>query len=288
MIDVPFCLACAEAPLLLVQARVNDEGQHGFVIDTGNGAPAALLVAPALVRDLSMPMATAPVEVNALTRATLHSFELGTYRLQHVEAAVLPAIDQINERLGSTIAGNLGHAFLKDWRVRIDYRNHRLQLAQESAASTIGCASFETGPGGAFILLPAQVNGRGPYRFLLDTGASSSAISPQLAGDLGIIGQPVEALGVMGSATARLAMLDSLDVAGHTQQDIEIAIIDIFGYTSNAAGAAVAGIIQSSRSTVPNTKYLLPGISGCMAARAFVIRFSISNCFAMTKSQYGQ
>jgi predicted aspartyl protease len=155
-------------------------------------------------------------------------------------------MDQINERLGTAIAGNLGYAFLSNWRIRIDYQKQRLQLTTEAAEHRDDSVPFETGPGGAFILLPVLVNGSGPYRFLLDTGASSSVLSPKLSAELGISGQPVEALGVMGTPQAVLATLDSLRVGGYTVPGLEVAIIDIFGYTSNAAGVAVDGIIGYS------------------------------------------
>src|SRR5580704_18446199 len=40
------------------------------------------------------------------------------------------------------------------------------------------------------IVAPVMVNGRGPYRFIIDTGASDSTVSPDLARTLGL--QPTE------------------------------------------------------------------------------------------------
>jgi predicted aspartyl protease len=54
------------------------------------------------------------------------------------------------------------------------------------------------------VLAPVHVNGRGPYRFIVDTGANRSALSPRLVEDLGLSiaeGSVIEVHGVTGSAS---------------------------------------------------------------------------------------
>jgi hypothetical protein len=54
------------------------------------------------------------------------------------------------------------------------------------------------------VLAPVYVNGRGPYRFILDTGANRSALSPHLVTELGLTIAPesvIEVHGVTGSAS---------------------------------------------------------------------------------------
>jgi predicted aspartyl protease len=239
MIDLPFRLASSEIPLILVPARVNGAEAADFVLDTGNGAPVPLVVNPSLVHRLGL---SPEGEGGPFPRVRLSRFELGAYALHDVEAGVLGAMDDIADRAGVRVAGNLGFAFLNRWRVRIDYAHCRLGLAPGGGAGM----PFETGPGGAFILLPAEIDGRGPYRFLLDTGASASVISPRLAAELGLRGSPAEAVGVMGDLPAQVVTLPTLRAAGHTRRDAPAAVIDIFDFTSQAAGAAVDGILGYS------------------------------------------
>ena len=65
------------------------------------------------------------------------------------------------------------------------------------------------------ILAPVTVNGRGPWRFLVDTGANRSALSPGLVATLGLEATPgaeVRLSGVTGSAivpTVRVARLEA-------------------------------------------------------------------------------
>lgn len=48
------------------------------------------------------------------------------------------------------------------------------------------------------ILAPVEINGRGPFRFILDTGANSSALAPDVAEKLGLPATESTVLGVHG------------------------------------------------------------------------------------------
>ncbi|HET7204923.1 MAG TPA: retroviral-like aspartic protease family protein [Steroidobacteraceae bacterium] len=70
------------------------------------------------------------------------------------------------------------------------------------------------------IVASVHVDGRGPYRFVVDTGANRSAISPRLAADLALsssAGASVDLHGVTGSA-----ILPSVDVASLRAGELEI------------------------------------------------------------------
>ncbi len=69
------------------------------------------------------------------------------------------------------------------------------------------------------IVIEARVNGEGPYRFLLDTGASISVIFEELAGKAELQSIPASAVtvhGVVGSGTFPLLAVDRLDVGNET------------------------------------------------------------------------
>lgn len=64
------------------------------------------------------------------------------------------------------------------------------------------------------ILVPVMINGRGPFRFIIDTGASHSALSPQLVATLGlplVEGGDVALSGVTGSATVPTVRIELLE-----------------------------------------------------------------------------
>jgi len=54
------------------------------------------------------------------------------------------------------------------------------------------------------IVAPVMIDGKGPFRFIIDTGASSSTISPQLAATLGLTPTALTATGQMTSQTTMI------------------------------------------------------------------------------------
>jgi predicted aspartyl protease len=63
------------------------------------------------------------------------------------------------------------------------------------------------------VLVPVMVNGQGPFRFIVDTGANRSTISPHLVRMLGLtpeVGSTVVVNGITGAARTDYVMVDSL------------------------------------------------------------------------------
>src|SRR6185369_13500454 len=65
------------------------------------------------------------------------------------------------------------------------------------------------------LLVPVTINGQGPFRFVLDTGANRSVLTPQLAAHLGLAVSTTSRLtmtGVTGSASVPTVAVDRLKV----------------------------------------------------------------------------
>jgi predicted aspartyl protease len=63
------------------------------------------------------------------------------------------------------------------------------------------------------VVVPVMINGRGPFRFIVDTGANHSTISPQLAHVLGLTpadGSTVVVNGITGAAQTSFVTVDRL------------------------------------------------------------------------------
>jgi predicted aspartyl protease len=89
------------------------------------------------------------------------------------------------------------------------------------------------------IWAPVLINGKGPYRLVLDTGASRSALSERVAADLGL---PIETdavrlLGVTGTTLASAVRLDSMEFGELVIQKTRVPIIaDAFGGADGVLG----------------------------------------------------
>jgi predicted aspartyl protease len=90
------------------------------------------------------------------------------------------------------------------------------------------------------IWAPVLINGQGPFRLVLDTGASRSAIVPRVAEalKLPIAVDSVQLRGVTGSAVASSITVDTLEVGDLILQGAKMPIVaDVFGGADGVLGA---------------------------------------------------
>lgn len=90
------------------------------------------------------------------------------------------------------------------------------------------------------IWAPVLINGRGPYRLVLDTGASHSAIVAQVANSLGIpVAQlaTIRVTGVTGSAMVPTVPIDRMEVGDLSVDSTVLPIVaDVFGGAQGVLG----------------------------------------------------
>lgn len=87
---------------------------------------------------------------------------------------------------------------------------------------------------------PVYINGQGPFRLVLDTGANRTAIVPALATRLGAQMEPttVKLLGVTGSSMVPMINVQSIEVGDLWLGDRQVAIVpDVFGGAEGVLGA---------------------------------------------------
>jgi predicted aspartyl protease len=79
------------------------------------------------------------------------------------------------------------------------------------------------------ILAPVMVNGRGPFRFVLDTGANYSTVSPLLLNALGLQVAPDQSRlvhGVTGTAYVPTVLIDKLEAGSVTVENAYMPIVE--------------------------------------------------------------
>jgi hypothetical protein len=102
-----------------------------------------------------------------------------------------------------------------------------LVFALRSAQATVPMTWDSTG----HVVVAAQVDGKGPYPFILDTGADESGVYDWFAKTLDLpAGRARELSGATGSEPSTVAKLSTLSVDGHVIRQVE------------ADGAKLAGV----------------------------------------------
>jgi predicted aspartyl protease len=111
-------------------------------------------------------------------------------------------------------------------------------FATEPSEATIGTASTAeeqphyavptTADRAGRILAPIEINGRGPFRFILDTGANRSALSPRVAETLEL--PPTKAAqlgvhGVTGTANVPAVLVDRIRAGEIAFEDLDVPVL---------------------------------------------------------------
>jgi predicted aspartyl protease len=90
------------------------------------------------------------------------------------------------------------------------------------------------------VWVPVYINGKGPYKLVLDTGANRTAVIPSLAKKIGTpAGSNVlKVLGATGSAIVPAIRVNSIEVGDLFLGDRQVAIVpDVFGGAQGVLGA---------------------------------------------------
>lgn len=79
------------------------------------------------------------------------------------------------------------------------------------------------------VVVPVEVDGRGPFRFIIDTGAGHSTISPWLVKELGLPVSKVPAIdveGVTGSAAVPAVQIQTLRAGSLVIRDVALPVLE--------------------------------------------------------------
>jgi predicted aspartyl protease len=248
---VKFRLAGGAQPLILLPVHVNDRGPFDFILDTGAGTS---LLTPELAKQLKVKIVGSKEGQSAggkvaVLLAKADSLAVGDARIGDVDLGVVD-LAHVGKTIGAKIDGDLGYNFLKHFRVTINYRDCEIRFddpkrveAFERAAKTevpIRLAS----PAKPLLLIDVHLNGRGPFQFAIDTGTSTTAITPQLASELGVANSPIGTGTTAGAhVDVRAGNIESFQLGGAKIDNMTVVVADFFEMLSAAIGAKLDGIV---------------------------------------------
>lgn len=249
---VKFRLAGGAQPLILVPVEVNGEGPFEFILDTGAGTSllSAELGQKLGVKVIGSKQGQSAGGAVAVSLAKVSSLAVGSVKLEDVDVGLVD-LSHIGKTVGTKIDGDLGYNFLKHFRVTVDYRQSeirlddpkRLEFAGQSTAVTEVALRLAS-PAKPLILVDVYANGRGPFQFAIDTGTSTTAITPGLAKQLGVASSPIGPATTGGAQVDVTAgVLPSFQVGGARIDNLDVVVADFFAMLSNAIGTKLDGIV---------------------------------------------
>lgn len=249
---VRFQQAGGAQPLILLPVKVNGQGPFQFILDTGASTS---LLSPELAGRLNVEPTgsregqTAGGKV-AVSLGRAQSLDLGGAILTDAEIAIVE-LGHIARAVGADIDGDLGYNFFKHFRLTIDYQTNQLHLQDPRRFESVGNSGALTevpmrlaAPAKPLILVDTYINGAGPFQFAIDTGSSTSAISPELAAQFKLQTAPVGRVTTGGAQIDLVAAtLETLQVGRAKIPQVPVVIGPFLRMLSEVAGAKLEGII---------------------------------------------
>ncbi|WP_044560066.1 aspartyl protease family protein [Azospirillum sp. B4] len=253
MVDaVPFDYASRQAPLIVVEGRLGEQSTKGrIVVDTGATAPFPIFLSVSRAQGLHLPLSgdITPDSSTAIgggaqtyREGELSAFSIGPIKLEHAKVAVLPMIDAMTQQVGPPVDAIVGYQFLRGHRFSIDYSARQIDFAAP-AGRDADALSFSLGQRKPLILVETTVNGAGPFIFEIDTGATVTTLSPDVAERTGVA---ITGEGTLGGAGGTVAIRRgdarvALGPVGYSLRNVSIS--DHLSAISSAAGSKVDGIL---------------------------------------------
>jgi len=246
---VTFRLTGAKRPLVLLPVFVDRRGPYSFVLDSG---AVSTLVSNELAEALALPRGEeqdgrGAAGTMTLVKSELPSLTVGQETLENVPGFVTD-LSFIGRATGAQVDGVLGHSFLSHFVMTLDYATNALTLSRPvggAGRALDGCEiAFQSANAeNPLVVVPVFVNEKGPYDFALDTGASSTAISFELAAEFGLATEKIPLVGGGGSVPASRVRLSSLAVGASRQENLTAAASDFLAALNAALGTKLQGIV---------------------------------------------
>ena len=107
-----------------------------------------------------------------------------------------------------------------------------------------GAIRFRISSSRPLLMVDVEVNGLGPFNFVLDTGASFSVITPDTARAVGMAreGEKPTAIGAGGRIEAGFAKLASFRLGSHAVRNLGAAVMPLDA-VEQQLGVKIAGLI---------------------------------------------
>ena len=247
---VTFRLAGSKQALILLPVFVDGRGPYSFVLDTGAGST---VVSNELADALALPRGEKQDGRGAAGKMTLvksqvPSLTVGDETIESFPVSVTD-LSFLGRAMGVQVDGALGQTFLRHFAMTLDYATNALTLRRpvggtERALDEREIAFQWANAEDLLVVVPVFVNKKGPYDFALDTGASSTVISLELAAECGLATEKISQLTAGGgNGIVSRVQLGSLSVGAARQENLAAAASDFLTQLNAELGSELQGIV---------------------------------------------
>jgi len=234
-------------PLILLPTLLNGKGPFDFVLDTG-ASMTTITEEIALIAGIEKTGVKEALGAGgtkmSVALGKVSSMAVGENHLEDIQVGIMKELPRCAGY------GALGYNFLKGFILTIDYRASQLTLAsQQNPTSDWWLINDRVpfrlaSPDRPILLVDVRINDQEIIPFILDTGASHTIVSPELAQQVGLEGhQSNPVLGAGGAVPASMGRLGSLALGEARSEQVPVIIADIFSGLRQALTAPFEGIL---------------------------------------------
>ncbi len=234
-------------PFIMLPTYLNGKGPFDFVLDTG----ASMSIVTEELAGLIGIEGKEPKEALGAAGKRMTTFlgrvdsvSIGETKVKNLEVGIMNELPKCVGR------GAIGYNFLKDFILTIDYRSNLLTITSpldvvSHQADRRTSIPFRLAkPDRPILLVDVLVNAHRTYPFILDTGASQTVVSPNLAQQMKLINTQLgPTIGAGGKVQSSMGRLTSLTLGEAALENMMVVVADIFSALGQAVEASIDGIL---------------------------------------------
>jgi len=216
------------APLIIVEASLNDKGPFKFVVDTGSSVTVVGQEA-AEVLGIHQGSNSAVSGCCSSKMIAVGSMQIGSICKSKVPIT-LGNLSPLSEETGTKLDGIIGSPFLKDYQVVIDYPRREITFEEPKQERRLPMEFRSVGDAN-FIVVETKLNEKGPFSFLVDTGATKTTVAEQIGQTFDLYrtahGRKAALSGSFAGTTLILSKVKSIQVGSAKSIDVEVGVHDL-------------------------------------------------------------
>jgi len=218
------------ARLVKVPVKVNGHGPFTFDLDTG---ASVTTLTPQLAERLGIQTRSGDrpeargIGGGVPVRYADATIGVGSLEFEKDEVFVLDVNALLKANGGRE--GVLGYTTLKHSTMSLNYNEKRFKLSKGNSERDLKWIPFEYIKDSHLVGVPVHINGKGPFNFVLDTGAGNTVITPELASQIGLEPKSVPGIarGIGGDVQLELTEVHELAVGDAEISYTQAVVLDL-------------------------------------------------------------
>ena len=213
-----------------VPVRVNGKGPFNFTLDTGASATTVTKrIADGLGIETREGSRTEAFGVGGGIPVRYADVKIGLGDLEFEKDEVyVMDFDAVFKGLGNR-DGAFGFTTLKHCTMSLNYNTKKFKLKKGGSDQELNWTPFEYIYDSHLVGVPVHINGKGPFDFVLDTGAGNTCITPELAAKVGLDPKAVHGIarGVGGDVQLEMAAVEKLSIGDTEISHSQMVVLDL-------------------------------------------------------------